>query len=118
MILNRRGQIEKTRKIMDWIVYFSSFVDVLIAILVTLSYFKVGDPGIFLPSVESILTVTVVLTVVMGVLLVYLKHYESILAGFFHVQSRVKTNLSRFQRLLGALSEIKTKYRYRYKPRV
>lgn len=116
VFLNKRLQIERTKNIMDKIVYFSSFVDVLIAILVMLSYFKIGNPELILLPVEYILTATVVLTIILAVLLIYLKHYESILARFLHVGNHVKNHVSRFQQLIKTLSAIRPpKYRYKYK---
>ena len=118
MIINKRDKIEKTKKAMDIIVYSSSFVDIVIAILVGLSYFKIGNPKSFLPSAEIILSLSVVMTMVLGVLMIYLKHYESLLSRFFQVRNHVSYHISNFQRLLRFLSRIKLpKYRYRYKPR-
>ena len=118
MILNRQAKIEKTKKIMDYIVYFSSFIDIAIAILVTLSYFNIGNPKTFLPQVEITLTITVVLTVVLGVLLIYLKHYESLFAGYLQVRDHVNYHISNFQKLAALLSRIKfPRQKYKFKHR-
>ncbi len=116
MLVNRRIQIERTKNLMDKIVYFSSLIDIMIAILVSLSYFKIGYPEIFLPSTEIILTITVALTVVLGVLLIYLKHYETIFVGFLMVGNHVKVNLTKFQKFMMLLSAVRPpRFKYAYK---
>lgn len=118
MIVNRRLQVEKTKRMMDIIVYSSSAIDIVIAILVTVSYLKLGDTKFILVPVEYMLTATVALTIVLGILLMYMKHYESMLAGFLHVGGHIKLHISKFQSLVKALSTIRPpKYRYRYRYR-
>ena len=116
MLVTKRMQIEQTKHLMDKIVYFSSVVDIIIAVLVALSYFKIGNPEIFLPSTEIILTITVAMTIVLGILLVYLKHYEVLFTGFLIVGNRVKINLSKFQQFMKILSAVRPpKFKYTYK---
>lgn len=110
----RQQQIAKTRKIMDIIVYSSSLVDIAIALLVTLSSFHIGNPEVFMMPISYILTATVALTVIMGGLLMYLKHYESVLAGFLNTGDHVKYSLFNFRHLSVLLARIKpSKYRHK-----
>ncbi|TAL47584.1 hypothetical protein EPN87_02600 [archaeon] len=110
----RQQQIAKTKKLMDIIVYSSSVIDIAIAILVTLSYFHIGSPEAFLMPIGYVLTVTVALTVIMGGLLIYLKHYESVLAGFLNTGNHVKHSFFNFSRLSVFLARFKpSKYRHK-----
>ena len=73
------AKIERVRKLIDRVAYFSLVLDICIAVLTSVSIFHLGNPEAFLVPVNYMLTAVVVLSIGMFVTLFYLKHEENIL---------------------------------------
>lgn len=68
---------KKLRKFMDWMAYASLVMDVLIAIITSLSLFLSFHLNKYLLDVDIMLTAIVVLSISSGLLMIWSKIYEN-----------------------------------------
>jgi hypothetical protein len=76
---DRFTQMEKVRRIIDKVAYYSLILDIMIASITTMSLMHIGNPEAIMVPVNYALTAVVVLSIGLFVLLFYLKHEEKIL---------------------------------------
>lgn len=108
--LNYRKKLNNTKKWLDIVVYTSSGLDAAIAIVALLSFFHIGNPTAYIWPISYALAAMVGLTVILGVLLIWMRHYERILYNMtmFHTQAKRTFNI------LYKLHKIENKFRYGY----
>ena len=79
-MLSRRKRLEQTRRTLDYLAYGSLVLDVCIAIITALSLFGIGsNHEFFLTPITYLLTAVVILSISAFVVLLVLKHEETIL---------------------------------------
>lgn len=76
---DRYGQIERLRKLIDKIAYYSLSIDITIALITSLSLLHISGTDVLLIPVNYALTAVVVLSIGLFIVLFYLKHEQKIL---------------------------------------
>jgi len=91
---------ERMKKLMDWLAYGSLGLDICITIITLSSLFFPNNLGQYLGSVNIILSLVVVLSIVSALLMVGSRIYEALLFRTFHLRLRVKNHISTFRNRL------------------
>lgn len=78
----KHQKIVRLRKLLDLVVYGSSFVDAAIMIITIFSFMHLPTE-VFLQQTAVMLTALVVITIVLGGALIFLQYYDSISARVF-----------------------------------
>lgn len=108
-----RKRYEHAKKMLNFIVYASSGLDVLIAVFTGFTFLNLGDPKAALLPIEYALTATVVITVIMAGMMIYLKHEAAILSNFVTIHQHFKKGTY----VIGRIKLPKKRpYSYSYKP--
>ncbi|MFH0711468.1 MAG: hypothetical protein V1944_02730 [Candidatus Aenigmatarchaeota archaeon] len=98
----------KLRSLIHKLAYGSLILDILIAIITTMSLLQISAPGDLLVPVNILLTIVVILSIGSGILVVFLEHYEKILMRTLNIKERIKDRISR-------LVELRNRYRYSHR---
>jgi len=96
-----RERVKRLKKILDILVYSSAIIDILIFLVTTYALFSHSSLEPMVLPLNILLSIIVILTIVMGALLIFLRHYEKIF-------SEVSKTFQNFT---------KKKRKYHYKPR-
>jgi hypothetical protein len=83
-------KIEKIRRLIDKVAYYSLFLDICIASITTFSLLHIGNPEPILIPVNYLLTIVVVLSIGLFVTLFYLKHEENIMGNLMGTKYKFK----------------------------
>ncbi len=86
--LYNKRKMKKTKKILDYIVYTGSGLEIIIAVIIFSTHFGLQDPNFLLLPVNYAIAVIVVLTGVVGSLFLWIKHYEKILFNLAMMRTR------------------------------
>lgn len=84
------ARIERLRKLIDRVAYFSLILDICIAVITTLSIFHIGNPETIMVPVNYMLTIVVMLSIGLFITLFILKHEENILDKILNRKYRYK----------------------------
>ena len=98
MIGEKYTRIERLKKLIDKIAYFSLFLDICIAAITSFSIFHIGNPETILVPVNYLLTVVVILSIGLFIALFTLKHEEDILDKLLNRNYRYKPKKKNFFR--------------------
>ena len=90
MIGEKYARIERLKKLIDRIAYFSLILDICIAVITSLSIFHIGNSEIILVPVNYLLTIVVILSIGLFITLFMLKHEEGILDKLLNRNYRYK----------------------------
>jgi hypothetical protein len=74
----KQAHIEKVRRLIDKIAFYSLFLDMAIAGITVMSFFSI-KLDVAMPIIDVLLTVTVVLSIGLFAFLFWLKHEEKVL---------------------------------------
>jgi len=83
-------KIVKIQRAIDMLAYSSLALDVLIAIVTTLSLLNITTGEFVLVPINYMLTSVVVMSLISGGMLLYLKHYERIMAELLRIKYKVR----------------------------
>ena len=104
-------KIRKIQRTMNTLAYGSLFLDICIAIVTALSLFKISTGEFVLIPIHYMLTSVVIMSLLSGSMLLYLRHNEKIMEDILRIKYKVRimSNKSkpsyalrqRFKRLTG-----------------
>jgi uncharacterized membrane protein YiaA len=112
--LHYKKKLEKTKRMLDIIVYSSSILDITIAVIVVMAHMGLNNPQAILFPVNFLLMIVVALTGVVGVLFLWLKHYEKIIYNVAMFHSHTKNTLGLLARMKLFEISLERKFRYNY----
>jgi len=88
------GKIIKLRRLIHNLAYGSLILDILIAIITSLSIFQISNPTFLLGPINVMLTIVVILSIGSGILIITFEHYEKILLKTLHIKERIKDKIA------------------------
>lgn len=85
---------EKLKRFMDWLAYGSLVMDICITIITLSSLLYPNNLGQYIGSVNIILSIIVVLSIVSAIMMVGSKIYELLLFRTFNLRFRMRNHMS------------------------
>lgn len=82
--------IERINSTIDRLAYASLLLDVCIALMTGLSIFGISNPDSIMVPIHYLLTAVVVMSLVSGGMLLYLRHQEKIMSEIIRMRCRIK----------------------------
>ena len=89
------------------IAYGTLFLDMAITVLTLFSLSQIENPREFLVPVEFVLSVAVVISIIAGVMVLYLQHYEKLLEKTLRIGNHIMYGIDKIK---------KPRYRFRREP--
>jgi len=86
----KRKKILKMQKMIDMLAYGSLFLDVCIALVTALSLLKISTGEFVLVPIHYLLTSVVIMSLLSGGMLVYLRHNEKIMEDMLRVKYKIR----------------------------
>jgi len=86
----KRKNITKMQRTIDLLAYGSLFLDVCIALVTTLSLLEITSGEFILVPIHYLLTSVVVMSLLSGGMLVYLRHNEKIMEDMLRVKYKIR----------------------------
>jgi hypothetical protein len=85
-------RIESLRRAIDIFAYGSLLLDICIAVVTTLSIFNITTGEFVLVPINYLLTSVVIMSLVSGGMLLYVKHYERMMAEMLKIKYKIKAS--------------------------
>ena len=86
-------RIVKIHRAIDMLAYGSLALDVCIAFITALTLLNITTGELILVPIHYILTIVVVLSLISGGMLLYLRHYERLMAKFLRIKYKIRIPL-------------------------
>jgi hypothetical protein len=86
----KNKNIQKIERTIDFLAYGSLLLDVCIAFITALSLLNITTGEFILVPIHYMLTAVVAMSLTSGAMLVYLRHYERIMAEILRMKYRIK----------------------------
>jgi membrane protease YdiL (CAAX protease family) len=86
---------ERLKKFMDWLAYGSLGLDICITIITVSSIYYPLELERYLGSVNVVLSVVVIFSIISAVLIVGIRIYEEILFRTYKIRSHIRTHVNR-----------------------
>ena len=86
----KNRNMEKIQRAIDMLAYGSLFLDVCIALITALSLLNITTGEFIMIPIHYLLTIVVILSLISGGMLVYLRHYEKIREEITRMKYKMK----------------------------
>lgn len=83
-------KIKKLQRTIDLMAYGSLLLDIFIAIITGMSLFNITSGEAALVPIHYMLTLVVIMSLASGGLLLYIKHYEKVMAELLRIKYKIK----------------------------